>query len=95
MVDDVHRLTRRIQADMLDAATARRDTFISDCSTLDEVRTAAQTGVARAPWASIGESGEDRLAADGVTVRCLQLGDGTLPAGDDDTDAIAYVARAY
>jgi prolyl-tRNA synthetase len=95
VVDDVHRLTRRIQADMLDAATARRDTFISDCATLDEVRTAAQTGVARAPWASIGESGEERLGADGVAVRCLQLGDGTLPAGDDDTAAIAYVARAY
>ena len=44
------RLTGRIQTDMLDAATARRDAFISDCTTLDQARDVAQTGVARVPW---------------------------------------------
>ena len=88
-------LTRDVQAAMLDAATARRDALISDCTTLDEVREAAQTGVARVPWGAVGISGEETLAASGVTVRCLQRDDGTLPDTDDDARATAYVARAY
>jgi prolyl-tRNA synthetase len=91
----VRRLTGRIQTDMLEAATARRDAFISDCTTLDEAREAAQTGVARVPWELVGPSGEEDLAASGLTVRCLQSGDGTLPDTDDDPDAVAYIARAY
>ena len=47
-----------IQGDMLAAATARRDAFISDCATLDQAREVAQTGVARVPWASVGVAGE-------------------------------------
>ncbi len=95
VVDDVARLIRRVQDDMLDAATARRDAFISDCTTLDDVRDVARTGVARVPWESVGVSGEERLAADGVTVRCLQRADGSLPDTDDDARAVAFVARAY
>ena len=52
------RLTGRIQADMLGAATARRNAFISDCTTLDQVRDVAQTGVARVPWEVVGAAGE-------------------------------------
>jgi prolyl-tRNA synthetase len=55
----------------------------------------AQTGVARVPWAVLGVSGEETLASGGVTVRCLQREDGTLPDTDDDAGALAYVARAY
>ncbi len=95
VVEAVQRLIRDIQTDMLAAATARRDAFISDCATLDQARDAARDGVARVRWASVGISGEQRLAADGVTVRCLQREDGALPDTDDDPDAIAYVARAY
>ncbi|WP_123027293.1 proline--tRNA ligase [Mycolicibacterium stellerae] len=95
VVDDVAQLTRRIQAAMLGAATARRDALTSDCTTLDDAREAAQTGVARVPWGLVGVSGEESLAAGGVTVRCLQRDDGALPDTDDDAGAIAYVARAY
>jgi prolyl-tRNA synthetase len=95
VVDEVHRLTQRIQADMLGAATARRDAFITDCTTLEQVREAAQTGVAVVPWAEVGVAGEKRLAADGLTVRCLQNSDGTLPDSDHDAGLVAYVARAY
>lgn len=80
---------------MLDAATARRDAHIADCATLDEAGEAAQTGVARVPWDVVGVAGEEKLAAAGVTVRCLQRGDGTLPDGNTDEGALAYVARAY
>jgi Prolyl-tRNA synthetase len=95
VVDDVHKLTRDVQAAMLDAATARRDALIADCRTLGEVREAAQTGVARVPWGAVGISGEESLAEGGLTVRCLQRNDGTLPDTDDDAGATAYVARAY
>jgi prolyl-tRNA synthetase len=92
---EVQRLTGRIQTDMLQAATARRDAFISDCTTLEEARDAAQTGVACVPWQLVGPSGEQDLATSGLTVRCLQLSDGSLPETDDDSGALAYIARAY
>jgi prolyl-tRNA synthetase len=95
VVEEVLRLTGRIQTDMLQAATARRDAFISDCTTFDQARDVARTGVARVPWQLVGPSGEQDLATSGLTVRCLQLGDGSLPATDDDSGALAYIARAY
>jgi prolyl-tRNA synthetase len=95
VVDEVQQLIGRIQLDMFDAATACRDATISDCTTLDEARDAAQTGIARVPWASVGTAGEQDLATSGLTVRCLQRGDGSLPETDHDPDALAYVARAY
>jgi len=95
VVDDVHQLIRSVQTDMLDAATARRNALICDCTTLDAAREVAQTGVARVPWGVLGVSGEATLASGGVTVRCLQRDDGTLPDTDDDAGALAYVARAY
>jgi prolyl-tRNA synthetase len=95
VVAEVHRLTGRIQMDMLEAATARRDALISDCTTLNQARDSAHAGVARLPWKLVGASGEHDLATSGLTVRCLRLSDGSLPETDDDSDALAYVARAY
>ena len=95
VVEQVQRLARGIQTDMLEAATARRDAAISDCTTLGEAREVAQMGVARLPWESVGVPGEHDLATSGLTVRCLQLSDGSLPETDDDEGALAYVARAY
>ena len=95
VVDEVQQLTGRIQMDMFEAATARRDAAIADCTTLDQARDAAQMGVARLPWELIGTAGEQDLATSGLTVRCLQLSDGSLPDTDRDAGALAYVARAY
>jgi prolyl-tRNA synthetase len=95
VVDEVQQLTGRIQMGMFEAATARRDAAIADCSTLDQARDAAETGVARLPWELIGTAGEQDLATSGLTVRCLQLSDGSLPETDHDAGALAYVARAY
>jgi prolyl-tRNA synthetase len=39
--------------------------------------------------------GEQRLAEDGVTVRCLQRPDGSVPDRADEPDLLAYCARAY
>jgi prolyl-tRNA synthetase len=95
VVDEAQRLTGRIQTDMFEAARARRDATVTDCTTLEQARDVAQTGVARLPWASVGTAGEQDLATSGLTVRCLQLSDGSLPDTDDDEGALAYVARAY
>lgn len=95
VVDEVRRLLPRIQDDMLAAATARRDAVISECATLDEAREVAQSGVAILAWAAVGDAGEADLAASGLTVRCLQSGDGSLPETDHDSGALAYIARAY
>ena len=81
--------------DMFEAATARCDAATADCTTLDQARDAAQMGVARLAWELIGTAGEQDLATSGLTVRCLQLSDGSLPDTDRDAGALAYVARAY
>ena len=44
------------------------------------------TGFARVPWSALGEEGERALAAEAVSVRCLQRPDGSL-AEDDEPDA--------
>ncbi len=95
VAEEAQRLIDRIQTDMFTSATTRRDAFISDCTTLEEARDAAQTGVARLPWEAVGVSGERELATGGLTVRCLQRVDGSLPETDDDSGALAYIARAY
>jgi prolyl-tRNA synthetase len=84
-----------IQADLLAAATERRDARTVDVATIDEAREAAQTGFARIPWATLGEAGEEALAADAVTVRCLQTPEGEVPASEDEPGVVAVVARAY
>jgi hypothetical protein len=57
-------------------------------------------GCLAAPMSSIasdmGLAGRaEDLATSGLTVRCLQLSDGSLPETDHDAGALAYVARAY
>ncbi len=84
-----------IQADLLASATARRDERTVTVATIDEAREAAQTGFARIPWATLGEEGEELLARDAITVRCLQTADGGVPATEDEPGVMAIVARAY
>jgi prolyl-tRNA synthetase len=86
---------RSMQAELLAAATKRRDDSIVDCTSLDEVRESAQSGFARVAWAIVGEEGEADLAQSAVTVRCLQRSDGSVPDSDVEPDLIAYCARAY
>ncbi|WP_421120369.1 proline--tRNA ligase [Aquihabitans daechungensis] len=92
---DLPAILHGIQADLLQAATVRRDARTVTVSTIDEAREAAQTGFARIPWATLGEEGEALLARDAITVRCLQTADGGVPASEDEPGVIAVVARAY
>ncbi len=95
VVGRIGRLLEAIQADMLAAANAFYDDHTRVVTTIDEAREAAQSGFARVPWADLGPAGEETLAEDGITVRCLQRPDGTVPDSDDEPGLVAVVARAY
>ncbi|MEU1476508.1 proline--tRNA ligase [Streptomyces sp. NPDC001668] len=84
------------QALLLAQSRARRESRTAEVSTFDEaVEAAVAGGWARIPWATLGEEGEARLAAHGVTVRCLVAADGSVPGTDDAPGNVAVVARAY
>ena len=83
------------QRGLLAEATAMRDERTRPVASLGEAVEAAQDGFASLPWASVGPDGEDRLATESVSVRCLQAPDGGLPPPGDDSTALAFVARAY
>ncbi len=77
-------------------AAATRDARTVEVRTLEEAATAGADGFARVPWAAVGVSGEATLAAQGLTVRCLQRPDGSLAVpGDADDSLVAVVGRAY
>lgn len=54
----------------------------------------ARTGWARIPWSDLGPAGEAQLADAGVTVRCLTLPDGSVPASEEEPEVVAVVGRA-
>ncbi|HVS99320.1 MAG TPA: proline--tRNA ligase [Solirubrobacterales bacterium] len=84
-----------IQAAMLTEATAFRDAATTDVTTVEEALEAGREGVGRIEWARLGTDGERRLLDDGVSVRCIQRPDGSVPAAEDEPDLLAIVARAY
>jgi len=73
----------------------QRDARIVEVSTLAEAAEAAAIGWARIPWAALGEDGEEQLATQAVSVRCLVRPDGSVPDTGEEPDLVAYVARAY
>lgn len=88
-------LLEEIQSALLEEATAFRDGRTADVETVDEAVEAARTGFARLPWSAVGDDGEDRMAEHGVTVRCLQRPDGSVPDDPGEEDLRAIAARAY
>lgn len=89
-------LLEQIQVDMLAQATAARDARIVDAANLDEAaEAAAASQVGRLAWDVVRGDGEAHLAQSGITVRCLQRSDGTVPDSDDEADLVAFVAKAY
>jgi len=85
-----------VQRSMFDGARRLRGERTVDVSSLEDAEAAAQTGFARIAWSLVGEDGETALNGKGVSVRCLQRDDGSLPKpGDYGSDVVAYVARAY
>ncbi|MDQ2727525.1 MAG: proline--tRNA ligase [Actinomycetota bacterium] len=83
------------QASLLEEAVAAARERTRSVGSVDEAIEATVEGFGLIPWARLGQEGEARLAAEGVTVRCLRRPDGTLAGGDDEADLVAVVARAY
>ncbi|GHJ36296.1 proline--tRNA ligase [Streptomyces sp. TS71-3] len=84
------------QALLLRQSRDHRASRTVDVTGVSEAIAAAKGGgLARIPWAALGESGEDRLAEHAVTVRCLTTPDGAVPDADDAPGNVALVGRAY
>ena len=83
------------QTHLLDEATKRQTARTTAVATVDEAMEAAASGWASLPYDVVGEEGEDRLAAAGISVRCLQRPDGTVPIEDNERGLTAFVARSY
>jgi prolyl-tRNA synthetase len=92
---EVARLVATEQDAMLAAARAERDAHVVEVTSVDDAAAAAADGWAKISWSTLGLGGEATLARAGVTVRCLQRADGTVPDSDDEPDLVAYVARSY
>jgi prolyl-tRNA synthetase len=88
-------LLEEIQDGMLASATTWRDERTAEVSSLEEAAEAAKVGFARLPWELVRDGGEERLAADAVTVRCLLRADGGVPEAEDEPDLVAVVGRSY
>lgn len=80
---------------LLDRALAARDARIHDVEDFDAAVEAAEDGWARVPWDVVGDAGEAALNERGLTVRCLQQPDGSLPGPEGDDELVAFVARSY
>jgi prolyl-tRNA synthetase len=91
----VNGLLDEIQVAMLAEATEFRDASTTDVASVEEALEAGREGVGRIEWAKLGTEGERRLLDEGVSVRCIQRPDGTVPAAEDEPDLQALVARAY
>ncbi|HEX4434673.1 MAG TPA: proline--tRNA ligase [Acidimicrobiales bacterium] len=82
--------------DLLAEATAARDARTVSAASLEEAAEGASVGFARVPLGVLGPDGEDRLAQQALSIRCLQRFDGSLAVpGDAEGDLVAVVARSY
>jgi prolyl-tRNA synthetase len=82
-------------AEIYERARAFRDARTTEVASLDEALEASAEGFARLPWSLVEGAGEAALKAEGVTVRCLQRRDGSMPDSDTEGDLVALVAKAY
>ncbi|MEO6997079.1 MAG: His/Gly/Thr/Pro-type tRNA ligase C-terminal domain-containing protein, partial [Terracoccus sp.] len=77
------------------AALAHREAHTVAVATVAQAQDAARSGWAVIPWATLGPEGEAQLAESAITVRCLTMPDGSVPASDDEPGVMAVVGRAY
>jgi prolyl-tRNA synthetase len=91
----VPELLQTIQNDLLLGATKRRDERTAEVGSIEEAVEAGKFGFAKIAWDLVKDGGEDLLARDAISVRCLQTADGGLPTSEDDPDLVALVARSY
>ena len=86
----------RVGPELLAEAAATQRSRTVDVATLDEAIEAGGSGFARIRLGALGVDGEDRLADNALSIRCLQRPDGSLAEPEDtDADMIAVVGRSY
>ncbi|MGI5180180.1 proline--tRNA ligase [Dactylosporangium sp. CA-152071] len=95
VVTTVVRLLDTVQQELHENAVRRLASRMVDTESLQEAREAARSGFARIPWKILGVDGERALAADAISVRCLQTAEGAVPADPDAVDVVAVVGRSY
>ena len=95
VVAEVEGALREARVGLFSEAERRRADRTLEVASLAEAVEAANDGFAVLGWDSIGLEGEQELAAEGISVRCLQRADGTLAGSDDEPGLRAVVARAY
>ncbi len=96
VVVEVDRVLSAVSRDLSAGAAEFRAAHTVDVATIEEAAEAGQTGFARLPVAALGTDGEERLAAQSLSVRCLQRADGTLAQVDDeDITLTAVIGRSY
>ncbi len=94
LLAEVRSALERTSAVLHAEALAFREAHTTSVETLEEAVEAAAEGFAVLPASEVGEAGEDTLAGYGITVRCLQRADGSLP-GVDEGDLSAVVGKSY
>ncbi len=93
---EVDSTLRSVQESLLAEARKRQADRSVEVRSLAEADEAGQDGFARVPWKLVGEEGELELAASGVSVRCLQSEDGSLPVSPaEEPGLVAVVGKAY
>ena len=84
------------QIDLLSEAKVQRDRSTAEVETLEDAIAAGREAWAKVPWDAVREANNSPGGiGDGVTVRCLQRADGSLPTSENEPDLVAYLARAY
>jgi prolyl-tRNA synthetase len=83
------------QTGLLEQARAFMNERLPETAGIDEAIEAAKSGFARISAGLLRDGGEEKLAREAITVRCLISPDMGLPNGHDDPEAIAVVGRAY
>jgi prolyl-tRNA synthetase len=94
-LQEIMNLLAEIQTSMLTNAIGRRNSRIADVRTVMEASEVSEKGFARIPMEMLREDGETSLADNGITVRCVQRADGTVPLSEAESKLFAIVARAY
>jgi prolyl-tRNA synthetase len=90
----------RAGAELYEEASVAQAERTAEVTTLEQAAEAGSVGFARVPWSAVGDEGEDRLATQALSVRCLQRPDrsvaGDRPASEGvQGPLVAVVARAY
>ncbi|MBP2475875.1 prolyl-tRNA synthetase [Crossiella equi] len=89
------KLLTEIQQNMANEAIARRDANTHEVTTLADALEAGKTGWAKVAYEVVREAEATGRLGEGLSIRCLQRPDGTLPESTSETDLVAYIARSY